>query len=409
MRTALQILLPGICYFLFNWQFFRCSEAALKAAPIRRWSILWTFLLNESVFVLCSLAGFHLIANWLIFLILMLIELIILYRLPFQESLLLSLLGTMLGLAVNILFRSLLSILFHLPLIMFDNNSTPDNMKSYPILLGFLFVAALFKIVRHYNLLKNLESAIQDKSTLGFLLGLLIAMYFYLCINLLVYSVADNNFILKLWSMKSSVFVIIGECLSVILSIQLGQIRIFRAESYAAKEQLVQEKKKEMELRTIAATDPLTGCVNRQQADLHLQEALVEKRKFCLCFVDINKLKSVNDTFGHEAGDQYIRSVAKVLGKACLHNDLLFRYGGDEFLLMLFDTTVPDASARLQLAQQQLREEYHRHACAFPMNFCYGISSSEDGSNPLELIHAADERMYQMKRSMSTADSNYKS
>lgn len=395
----LKILVPAFCYFLFNLQFFRCCESALKVTPIGKKDIIWTFVLNESIFIICSISNLHLIVNWLIFLILLLAEQWILYRQPIQRCLLLSLLGTQLGLAVNILFRSLLAILFNTPLIAFDNNSSPYNLKSYPILLGFLVVAALFWLVIRIQLLKRFDLVMQDKRTLIFLIGLQIVMYSYLCMNLLVYSVTENNLVLKLWSMKSSVFVIIGEYLSLLLSIRLGQISIYRAESHAAKEQLARERLRERELRSIAATDPLTGCENRLQLRLRLQEVLESGSPFCLCFVDMNGLKAVNDNSGHETGDLYIQTVSKVLRQSCHADDCLFRYGGDEFILLFFHTTAAESAMRLEQAQLQLNEERINLSCSFSMGICFGIATPEDGTDAMELIEAADSRMYEMKQS----------
>lgn len=225
-------------------------------------------------------------------------------------------------------------------------------------------------------------------------------MYFYLCMNLTVYYVEENSLILKLWSMKSAVFVITGEWLSLVLSIRLGKISVYRTKSREAQEQMAREQARELELRIIAATDPLTGCDNRYQAQLRLQEAMDTGGAFCLGFVDLNKLKTVNDGFGHEMGDKYILAVSEVLGQVCGQGDFLFRYGGDEFLLLLYNTTASEAAGRLKQAQRRLNEKCGREAYPFSMGFSYGIAEPGDGAGAAELIEVADERMYQMKRRM---------
>lgn len=395
----LKTLPPAICYFLFNWQFFRCVESILKIKPLSRYKIIQTFLLNYSIFFLSTLLGFHLIVNWIIFLFLLLAEQLLLYKQSARNCALFALLGTQLGLAVNILCRSLIAIILNVPLVAFDNRVLDSrNMKVVPVLLGFLFVGLLFYIIIRFNILKRLILVLEDPKTSAFFLALLIAMYFYLCLNLMVYSIKDNNLILKLWSMKSAIFVIVGQHLSVILSIHLGQISVYRKKSQESQEQLAKEQLRELELRAIASTDPLTNCENRLQAKPRIQEALDAKREFCLGFVDLNRLKFVNDSFGHDMGDRYILAVSKVLGQMCRQGDSLFRYGGDEFLLLLFDTTVFEANKRLRQAQKQLEEECIRHAYPFSAGISYGIATPDDGIEALTLVKAADSRMYHMKQ-----------
>lgn len=394
----LQALPPALCYFLFNWQFFRCVECVHQLRPLGKRSIIYTFIINYGVFILCSMLNLHLIVNWIVFLFLLLGEQVLLYRQPVGKCALFALLGTQLGLAVNILFRSLLAITLDIPLIAFDNSvMDPENMKRYPVLLGFLAAGLLFLLVARFDLLKRLHLVTGDRSTLVFLLCLLVAMYFYLCMNLMVYYIQENDPIFKVWSMKSSVFVIVGECLAIILSIRLGQISEYRARSQRSQEQLVREQERELELLEIAATDPLTGCENRLQAEARLKEATAAGRGFSLCFVDMNRLKAVNDRYGHEMGDKYIQAVVGALGRACRRGDHLFRYGGDEFLLLLFDTAPSEAGDRLRRAQQELDGEAARHGWPFAVGISYGIAAPSDGADGAALIKAADERMYQMK------------
>lgn len=395
-----QTIPPAICYFLFNQQFFRCVESILKLQPLRKRYILLTFCLNYGVFIFCSVLNLHLIANWIVFLFLLLAEQLVLYRQPVRKCTLFALLGSQLGLTVNVLFRSMVAILLDVPLVAFDNSVLdPSNLKRYPILLGFLVAGVLFLLIVRFDLLKRLELATEDGKTLLFLLALLIVMYFYLCMNLTVYYIEENNLILKLWSMKSAIFVIVGEYLSIFLSIQMGQISAYRIKSQELQEQLIQEQSRELELRTIAATDPLTGCENRFQVMSRLEGALSAGNRFALGFVDLNGLKAVNDNFGHEMGDRYIQAVAMALNQICGQGNPLYRYGGDEFLLLLFDTTVSEAVKHLQRAQRWLEEEERHRAYPFSMGISYGVASSEDGAGALELIKIADDRMYQMKLS----------
>lgn len=401
----IKTIAPAICYFIFNWQYFRCVESIQPVKPMGIGCLIGTYVLNFGVFTICTFCNLHLIVNWLIFLGLLFLEQLILYRQPVRCCLLPALLGTQLGLAVNILFRSLFAIILGTSLVAFDNSVGAGNMKAFPVLLGFLAAALIFWLAVRFSLLKKLELVIGRKGLLAFLIGLLVAMYFYLCMNLFVYYIKDNNLILKLWSMKSAIFVIVGEFLAVILSMRMGEIAEYRAKSQESREILAREKAREVELRAIAAIDPLTGCENRRQAQIRIQQAMESDRDFCLCFVDLNRLKRVNDSFGHEMGDKYILTAVKALEEIRGDSGYLFRYGGDEFLLLLYHVGTAKAMELLGQAQRRMKELRAEQGYPFSMSFCYGAATPDDGSEALEVIRTADERMYQMKLKLENMES----
>lgn len=391
-------LTTAICYFYFNWQFFHTVASVLEVKKPGLKSLLYTFFLNYAVFTICSLVSWHLIINWMFVLVLLLFEMIIFFKKSFTQCLLISLMGTQIGLTFNILFRSLFSILLDVPLIAFDNNiKLTENMKIYPIIFGFLMGGLLFWIIKRLHLLKSLSVVLEDKKNLVFLISVLSAMQLYLCLNLLVYYVPENSLVLKLWSMKSSLFVFIGQCLSVFFSIRMGQIIIYQKENQRARLKLTEERLRERELKVIATTDPLTGCKNRYLAEESLAKALNQETPFIFCFADLDGLKKVNDQSGHEMGDRYLLAVTNVLLQACHNQDTLFRYGGDEFCLLLYEIPLSEAVNRLQRAQRELISKSNSSRYPFSMSISYGFSSKADGSKANELVFSADNRMYQMK------------
>ena len=93
------------------------------------------------------------------------------------------------------------------------------------------------------------------------------------------------------------------------------------------------------ELLQAAITDPLTGCHNRrfleQVMDRELQRHARFKLPLSLLFIDINRFKAVNDSLGHEAGDRVLQYVARFLKRHIREADYVFRWGGDEFLVLI--------------------------------------------------------------------------
>jgi diguanylate cyclase (GGDEF)-like protein len=128
----------------------------------------------------------------------------------------------------------------------------------------------------------------------------------------------------------------------------IRQLRQKRVEVLAAMEQI----------QKLAAHDELTGLWNRRHAQqafpIELQRASRNKRPLCLALVDIDNLKQINDQRGHAVGDEVLRAFALEAGVALRKTDLLARWGGEEFLILLPETKMEDATATLERLRQRI-------------------------------------------------------
>jgi diguanylate cyclase (GGDEF)-like protein len=157
------------------------------------------------------------------------------------------------------------------------------------------------------------------------------------------------------------------------------------------------------QLEERANTDPLTGLYNRGYFDIVLSE---EKKKyeeynipFAVVAADVNRLKQANDEYGHEAGDLLILTVARKLNSAIRETDCVARIGGDEFVLLLANTTHEMAQAVVQRFTGTLFKEVTidvRDGKRFPVTVSFG-ASGVDVVAPEELLNDADRRMYEAK------------
>ena len=156
------------------------------------------------------------------------------------------------------------------------------------------------------------------------------------------------------------------------------------------------------ELRELVITDPLTKCRNRRFFDEVIGRELQRHRRYnvplSLIFVDVARFKSINDTHGHEVGDQVLRQVAMFLIKNVREADYVFRWGGDEFLILL-SCDEPAAYRRATA----LQASFAKSAAAAGLPAGVGLSVGVEGVPPestdiMEHIKAADERMYANKR-----------
>ena len=158
------------------------------------------------------------------------------------------------------------------------------------------------------------------------------------------------------------------------------------------------------EFLRLSVTDSLTGLYNSKRffdvIDAELNRARRYGRRLSLAFLDIDDFKSFNDTHGHLEGDRLLREVARVIRSECRENDLAFRYGGEEFTIILPETDVEHAVVvadriRSRVAETLLRL---RDGATDGRTVSVGVSAfTEDVSSIKDLIDRADKAMYRAK------------
>lgn len=162
------------------------------------------------------------------------------------------------------------------------------------------------------------------------------------------------------------------------------------------------------QLRLLATRDPLTGLRNRRDMEAVLEQELGRSQRYghpmALLFLDLDDFKRVNDTWGHEAGDDCLVHVAKILGSLLRRDDSLFRFAGDEFIALLPGQT--DASAeqiahRMQAALTESPLTIGDDAVKMTFSFGFACIRPETNTTTDELLRIADQRLYDMKRKPS--------
>ncbi|MDR1535607.1 MAG: diguanylate cyclase [Planctomycetota bacterium] len=153
------------------------------------------------------------------------------------------------------------------------------------------------------------------------------------------------------------------------------------------------------ELRSVAEQDALTQVNSRHFGMRTLHEWVKNHYEFCICFVDMDFLKYVNDTFGHQAGDDYITSVARLLSSFS-RDVMVNRLGGDEFMLLQRDWDAARAEARMRELAKELGREDREQGTPYARSISYGVVYvPTDNSIPAsDLLSQADEKMYLFKR-----------
>ena len=158
-------------------------------------------------------------------------------------------------------------------------------------------------------------------------------------------------------------------------------------------------------LQHLASRDPLTGCFNRraffEQVAPKFSSALRNNGNLCCIMTDIDHFKNFNDLYGHGVGDQVIRTVATNIERQLRQEDLLCRYGGEEFCIILFDVTTDTAFAiaeRIRYSLESHGNSAVRSAEVHQITSSFGIASIADGAGTVEhLIEQADSALYASK------------
>lgn len=136
-----------------------------------------------------------------------------------------------------------------------------------------------------------------------FNIGMQVILYMYLTLNLLAYYVPGNGVPMKIWEIKSAVFAVLGANICSIYSVRMSRLNLYRRELQQEREKVLGNRKTDQQIWMLAFTDPLTGCYNRYYLEEMLQDYADKHIRYCLCFVDIDGLKEVNDRLGHLEGN----------------------------------------------------------------------------------------------------------
>ncbi|MCM2329988.1 PAS domain S-box-containing protein/diguanylate cyclase (GGDEF) domain-containing protein [Geopseudomonas sagittaria] len=158
-------------------------------------------------------------------------------------------------------------------------------------------------------------------------------------------------------------------------------------------------KQVEHELRALTITDPLTGIHNRRyfldQLDIELERRTRTGRPLSLVMLDIDHFKRVNDTWGHDAGDQVLQELCRRIGARLRRIDLFCRLGGEEFVIICPET---DASQAAHLAEALRRlVQGTPFAQAGQVTASFGVSSARPGDSHGSLLQRADQALYAAK------------
>jgi diguanylate cyclase (GGDEF)-like protein len=157
------------------------------------------------------------------------------------------------------------------------------------------------------------------------------------------------------------------------------------------------------EVERIASQDELTGLANRRKVERQLELRARLARPFCVLYIDLNGFKQINDAFGHFAGDSLLRQFAGELKGAFRATDVVGRWGGDEFIVLV-DQDGREEKAHVERIEQWVAGEYTVTTESGPrkvqVDAAIGFASWQPGDTPARILQRADQAMYEYKGRM---------
>ena len=175
-----------------------------------------------------------------------------------------------------------------------------------------------------------------------------------------------------------------------------------------AETQLEIQEQQVSQLQQKTRLDPLTGALNRSAMDEDLTEEFARSkrygRSFAIILADIDFFKNINDTYGHLTGDEVLKSFVKLLRKSLREVDLIYRYGGEEFVVMLPETEAEGAAIAAERVRKCVEGHTLRHrtddAVKVKITISLGVTSfTEKDADFRDMIRRADEALYRAKNS----------
>jgi diguanylate cyclase len=177
-----------------------------------------------------------------------------------------------------------------------------------------------------------------------------------------------------------------------------------RQEVQEAEQRIHSLEAKLQHMSELVREDQLTGSLNRRGLDdvFERETARSDRRgtPLCIAMLDLDDFKRLNDTYGHQAGDSALKHLVKIVKETLRSIDVIARFGGEEFLILLPETTVEAASQTMTRLQRELTKHFFLHDNEkLLITFSAGVAMRQPNEDQATLVKRADQAMYEAKKS----------
>jgi diguanylate cyclase (GGDEF)-like protein len=161
-------------------------------------------------------------------------------------------------------------------------------------------------------------------------------------------------------------------------------------------------------LESLIETDPLLDISNRRGFERELRRAIARVTRYdgsaAIVFIDLDHFKCINDQFGHLAGDAALQAVSEIIVRSCRNSDVVARFGGDEFAILLWNLTEQDARTKARSLERSVESLRIRLAAGcVSVGASAGVAMLCAADSPSQTINRADADMYFRKMTKKSA------
>ncbi|WP_181995662.1 diguanylate cyclase [Clostridium sp. AM58-1XD] len=279
------------------------------------------------------------------------------------------------------------------------NKSINSSLNASLIFIVLLVLNIFLEVFQKIVDKQVIQLLIKNISQLYFVTTSLMIINVYLFILSISYTLESVlNSVLPLFLLITSVLLFGAFYTAFNHAVRMSILAEYEIKSKTLESQLMKSNQNIDRLESFANSDPLTGAPNRRYGLQVLNYLLHEKQRFCICFIDLDHLKYVNDAFGHSEGDKYILCVIRALIQV-FGEKKICRMGGDEFMI-LWKSNEREAEELLKRAVKQMEETAKRSGFNFKPSVSYGILEvdEENFMGASEILDIVDQRMYAQKQ-----------
>lgn len=390
-------VLAFLSIFIYNIKSFKYSETIIKSKNkgILIYiivSVLNLFLLNSILKLNIPIAIINICCIIIFF-----IEFIILFNSKLLEKFFGSgnfILHIML---LRLIVLSIFSIWLKCSIYEVINN---EFLYYNSIFITMIFCMLFLSIFKRLIDSEKIELIVKHREQLKYLSIAVTIMNIYLIIISILYEFNIYKILNPLFLLATSLMIFLAFYTVFNHGIKMSLMIEYKQKSVYLENELVKNKENQEKLKSVIFIDELTGIYNRRYAIINLNKLILKNEEFCVCFIDIDGLKYVNDIFGHNEGDEYIKSVVEYVSSELSDTDKFCRVGGDEFLILIPHYNQILAEEKAFRIFEKINSETNKNNKDYKMSISYGIvhikaGESYDIDNILEL---ADKNMYKFKK-----------
>ena len=387
------ILVSCLCFTIYSVRAYAYCQSILTPLPDCRICSIVSLCINYISFFLVVFSRIPVLISLIMVYFLLVLQFLFFFRSDLLTLVFAS--GTFMFHIMNIkmIVTSIFVLIYKVPSHRVFRNSGISVFCTFVIILCLLVSLEVFQRIINYQMIQIL---VRTHSQLRFATSSMMFINIYLIILCFSYNSQIYSELAGIFLMCTGLLLFGAFYTSFLHAVKMSAMMEYELKSRQLEEQLQTTKEDVEELQTFAFTDTLTAVHNRRFGLDELNTFIDKKEPFCLCFLDIDHLKYVNDNYGHEAGDRYILDVVNVITDSCTKGETLSRMGGDEFMLLLPFVSYGTALERVR----GIAEEISRIPSVYHPSVSYGIVEvmSDSVMSVSRILQQADQKMYQYKQ-----------